>query len=104
MAITIGKLKCFFCDKKGGFFHSVHKYGEYGVVGGRYHYHPECLLRIQENPTGFTHMDADKAIHIQELKVKNIKDNEDINNKYNNKIKSLKRGHFESMLPGNGGK
>jgi len=104
MAFTIGKLKCYFCEKKSGFFHSVHQYGEYGTVGGRHHYHPECLLRIQADPTTFNHIDADKAIHIQELKERNIEANERMNDNYNKKMMSLKKGHMESMLPGNGGK
>ncbi len=104
MAFTIGKLKCYFCKKKSGFFHSVHNYGTYGDIGKRHHYHPECLSRIQENPTTFSHIDADKAIHIQELKERNVEANEKINNQYNEKILKLQQGHLESMLPGNGGK
>lgn len=99
MAWVIGKIKCYFCSAKGGLFHSVHDYGIYGDVGGRIFYHPECLEMVEVDPEKFGHILTDKAIHIHELKERNIKVNEGLEEVLKNKVEKLHRFNFERMMP-----
>ena len=99
MALVIGKIKCFFCSGKAGFFHSVHAYGIYGDVGKRLFYHPECLEMIEQEPEKFGHILADKAIHINELKERNMDRNVNLRKALEEKVEKLHRFNFERMMP-----
>ena len=100
MAFTIGKYKCYFCGRKGGFFHSVHEYGCYGEVGRRIYYHPECLEMVEVSPEKFGHIMMDKAIFVVERKKENIeKVNSKIQEEFQEKVEKLQTDHFEQMMP-----
>lgn len=100
MAIIIGKIKCWFCEKKGGVIHSTHDYGIYGEVGKRVFYHPECLEMVETNPERFGHNWADKALKIGELLVQNKGDyNIHLVDEFEKKVAKLHQHHFERMMP-----
>lgn len=100
MAFQIGKHKCYFCEEKKGFFHSVHAYGIYGEMGKRIYYHPECLEMVEIEPETFGSIMMDKALHINELKQRNLKNhNSYIVKKHKEKVDKLHRMHFEKMMP-----
>ena len=100
MGFVIGKLKCWFCNKKEGVLQSVHQYGEYGGVGGRIHYHQECLEMVEVSPEKFGHRLADKAIEINDLRNRNEKHfNNSIIENYEKKVASLHQSNFERMMP-----
>jgi len=100
MAVILGKIKCWFCDEKGGIIHSVHDYGIYGEVGKRVFYHPECLEMVEMDPEKFGHKWADKAIQINELQKSQRKDfNGQIVENYQKKVDQLHQNHFEKMMP-----
>ena len=92
------RVKCYFCGKKEGFFHSVHSYGCYGDVGQRVFYHPECLNMVQEDPRKYGNNLIDKAIFINDQKDRNIKDNKEIIENYKKQIERLIGCHFKRML------
>jgi len=100
MALLLGKLKCYFCGSKGGLFHSIHDYGIYGDVGKRIFYHPECLEMVETDPERFGHIMADKALHIGELRERNIKGyNVHVVVNFEKKIDTIHKNHFERMMP-----
>ena len=100
MAFQIGKHKCYFCEDKHGFFHSVHDYGVYGDVGKRIYYHPECLEMVETEPEKFGSVMMDKAIFINERKLENIKKtNSSIVENHRKKVDELHRMNFERMMP-----
>ena len=101
MGFVIGKLKCYFCKRKGGLFHSVHKYGIYANdVAGRIFYHPECLEMVEIDPERYSHIMVDKAINIGELRKQNIsKVNSNLIEWYEEKVITLHKNHFERMMP-----
>ena len=100
MPFILGKIKCYFCRKKGGLIHSICDYGIYGEIGKRIFYHPECLEMVQLKPEKFGHGWADKAIHIEELRNENIENcNSSIVDDFNEKVETLHRIHFERMMP-----
>jgi len=99
MALIIGKLKCYFCGKKTGFFHAVHQYGIYGELGKRIFYHPECLEMIEVDPERFGHILANRALHIGELKTQNLNINKELEANLNKKVEQLHLNHFERMMP-----
>lgn len=100
MALILGKLKCFFCEKKEGVLYSVHQYGIYGDVGGRIFYHTECLEMVQLNPEKYGHNWADKAIQIDDLFEKNReKCNNNLAKDFQKKVDKLHQSHFERMMP-----
>lgn len=100
MALILGKIKCYFCGKKGGLFYSVHEYGIYGDIGKRIFYHPECMEMVQLEPEKFVHTWMDKALQIEELRKENIKNhNSSIIDNFNKKVEKLHASHFERMMP-----
>jgi len=100
MAIILGKLKCWFCNNKKGILYSVQDYGIYGEVGGRVFYHPECLEMVEMDPEKFSHITADKAIQINELYKQNRESfNSHIIKKFQNRVQTLHKYHFERMMP-----
>jgi len=100
MAVTIGRLKCCLCGGKGGVLKSVHQYGEYGGVGGRHHYHQECLELVEMYPEKYGHRITDMAVHINDLHGRNDKRfNANIIPDYKTKLEKLKRNNFERMMP-----
>jgi len=99
MAWVIGKLKCYFCGAKGGLFHSVHDYGIYGDVGKRIFYHSECLEMVEIEPEKFGHILTDRAIHIHELRERNIPFNLTIEELLISKVEKLHKFSFERMMP-----
>ena len=100
MAFIIGKIRCYFCEKKKGLFHSVHDHGIYGDVGRRIFYHPECHEMVTTFPERHGHRLVDKAINIHDLKKANIKKyNSKIRENIEKKIDKLHRYHFERMMP-----
>lgn len=100
MPIFSRKEKCVFCDRNKGLFHSVKRYGMYGEVGGRIHFHPECLELTQMYPEAFGHRKVDQALEILDA-IKDCKKN--FNNKiisdYEAKLEKLRASHFENMMP-----
>jgi hypothetical protein len=101
MTIILGKIKCCFCGKKNGVFHSVHGYGIYEMdVGKRLFYHPECLEMVEIDPEKYSHNWADKAIQINELFKKNrVRCNSTLVTEYKRKVEKLHANHFERMMP-----
>lgn len=100
MAIVIGKLKCYFCGIKDGVMESVCDYGIYGEVGGRIHYHMECLQMIEVSPEKYGNIMADKAIHINDLRRNNMRNcNNELEDNFKKKVAQLFRDNFERMLP-----
>lgn len=93
------KDKCTFCGRKNGLLTSVHEYGLYGDAGQRINFHEECLELIESNPELHGNRKVDMAIHINELKEKNIKDNASIRDEIIKKYEKLKQCHFERMMP-----
>lgn len=103
MAFIFGKIKCCFCGKTQGVFHSVHGHGIYSSdIGKRNFFHMECLREIEEDPHRHLHTEVDMAIQINDRLDDNIKHNKKIKKEMEKKIEILKEKHFESMLPGNG--
>jgi hypothetical protein len=99
MAMVIGKIKCCFCEKKGGIFHSVHEHGIYGEIRKRIFYHPECLELIESYPEVYGHRSVDMALHIHDLRKENIKRNNEIIPNFKEKVEKLQQCHFERMMP-----
>lgn len=100
MGFVVGKLKCWFCSKKAGVLQSVHEYGIYGGVGGRIHYHQECLEMVEVAPEKFGHRITDKAVKINDLRKRNEKNfNKYIIEKFEKKVASLHQSNFERMMP-----
>lgn len=100
MGFVVGKLKCCLCGKKEGVLKSVHQYGEYGGVGGRHHYHQECLELVETYPEKYGHKITDMAVHINDLHGRNDKYfNSHIIEKYKEKIETLQKNNFERMMP-----
>jgi hypothetical protein len=99
MAIVIGKVKCCFCEKKGGVIESVHAYGTYGEVGKRIFYHVECLEMTETYPEVWGHRAVDMALHIHELRKQNIEFNDKIIPGFKEKMEELQQHHFERMMP-----
>ncbi|MDX1806214.1 MAG: hypothetical protein R3267_04215 [Paenisporosarcina sp.] len=101
MAFTVGKLKCYFCGEKDGVFESVCKYGIYGDVGGRIHYHMECLQLIEAAPEKYGNIMVDKAIFINESRQRCMQFNKELEPKFKKKINELFKHNFERMMPSN---
>ena len=100
MALIIGKIKCYFCNKEDGVMQSLCEYGIYGAIGKRLFYHTECLHLIEVNPTCFPHIMMDKALHVYDLRKQNIKNfNDLIKVEFDKKIEQLQKNHFETMMP-----
>ena len=100
MALTLGKIKCCFCNKKDGIITSVCDYGCYGEIGKRIFYHEECLQLIEAEPEKFGHRMMDKAISINDLKTAcKKKFNNDIIPKFKKKVSKLNTYNFERMMP-----
>ena len=99
MALTIGKLKCYFCASKDGVLESVCDYGIYGDIGGRIHYHQECLQMVEINPEVHGNIMVDKAIHINELRRECMKFNIKLEPVFKKKIAQLFQDNFERMMP-----
>jgi hypothetical protein len=100
MAVTIGRLKCCLCGKKTGILKSVHQYGEYGGVGGRHHYHQECLELVEMYPEKYGHRITDMAININDLhKDNDERFNSHIIENYKKQVEKLKKTNFERMMP-----
>lgn len=100
MVLILGKIKCWFCGGKDGVIHSVCEYGIYGDAGKRIFYHQECLEMVEVYPEIFGHKTMDKAIHIDDLRKKNMeKCNSKLVKEFNKKIDTLHRNHFERMMP-----
>jgi len=99
MALTIGRLKCYFCCDKDGVLESVCDYGIYGDVGGRIHYHMECLQMVEVSPEKFGSIMMDKAIHINELRRACMKVNKELEPVFKRKIAQLFKDNFERMMP-----
>ena len=94
------KPKCVFCDRKNGFFHSVHAYGIYGELGERLYYHPECLSMVEMDPEKFGHKMVDKALHLNELKERNDRNcNNQIVATHEKEVAKLQQQNFERMMP-----
>lgn len=101
MAFIIGNVKCFFCGKKQGFFHSCHGYGIYAdEIKRRVFYHPECLELVQMYPEIFGHRKVDRALVILDQIKKNKRQiNSDIISNHEKKRQKLLDSHFENMMP-----
>lgn len=99
MALILGKIKCCFCENKSGVIQSVHHYGIYGEVGKRIFYHDKCLEMIECEPEKFGHLIVDMAIHINDLKERNLKENKELEKEFRRVNETLQRKHFERMIP-----
>jgi hypothetical protein len=99
MAVTIGKIRCYFCATKDGIMESVCDYGIYGDVGRRIHYHPQCLQMVELSPEAHGNIMMDKAIFINERRKECMGFNDDIEKVFKKKVERLKRNNFERMFP-----